>query len=288
MDSTESGFSTVATTAPKFDTHSFMSPREFVEYCERTGEECPAQYLAEAGVPRTARERTRGEYAAEAGFPAVTVDALSHLTRPMHPRVMEWAAAYRGTGTPWLWVKGPTGRGKTVSAACAVAEVMRRMDAGEVSNAPAAFVRADHLTGEYMAANLYGKDSKYDLVRRVSEAGVLVLDDLGSEARGAVPFEAVGLVLGQRLDDMTPVIVTTQYGAREFIERMAERGADAHDVYATLGRVCDALAGWPHGLTDEQGDAAVLRNVVELDGECMRTGPDGTQPTAGPDSPDHR
>lgn len=274
MDSTGSGFSTDTTTGPRFDTHSYMSPRDLVEYCERTGEECPPRFLAEAGMSATTRERTREEYAADAGFPPVTVDALAHLTRPLHPRVMEWAGSYRGAGSPWLWVMGPTGRGKTVSAACAVAEVMRRMDAGEVPKAPVTFVRADRFTGAYSSARLYGEGSKYDLVRGVSDAGLLVLDDLGSEARGAVPFEAVGLVLGQRLDDMAPVIVTTQYGAHEFMERMAGRGADRHDVAATLGRVCDALAGWPHGLTEEQGNAAVMQNVVELGGECMRAVPD--------------
>ena len=183
---------------------------------------------------------------------------------------MEWAAGYRGTGTPWLWAMGPTGRGKTVSAAVAVAEVMRRMDAGEVMPSEVAFLRADDLIGRYARAGFYGDGNKASLIDDVSTVGLLVLDDLGSEVRGVPPFEVVGQVLGRRLDDMRPTIVTTQYGAREWMGRMEQRGADPHDVAALMGRVCTALAGWPHGLTEEQGKAAMLANVLELDGDCLR------------------
>ena len=262
MDSTESNFSNATTTGPRFNTHSVMTQDEVDKLLERERAASPHD---------TVQVATPAEYVEMAGFPAVTVDAMSYLERPVDERVMEWARAFHGVKSPWLWLMGPTGRGKTVSAACAVAEVARRMDAGEVPRCDVAFVRADHLTGEYSSVGFYGADSKYRFVQRVSSVGLLVLDDLGSEARGAVPFEAVGGVLGQRLDDMTPTIVTTQYGASEFMERMVGRGADRRDTESTLGRVCDALAGWPHGLTNEQRYAAMKRNVIELDGECLRT-----------------
>lgn len=256
----------------KTDRSSSMTLEEYADECEAVGCEAPAWVLAEIGRTAPGPERTPAERAEAAGFPAVTVDAMGYLTRPMPEAVREWAAAYHGTGTPWLWLMGPTGRGKTCAAAWAVVEVMRRMDAGELARSSARFVRADKLTGLYSSARLYGEGSKTDVIEDVAGAGLLVLDDLGSEVRGAVPFEAVGLVLGERLDAMAPTVITTQYGAGEFMDRMAERKADRHDVAATLGRVCEALAGWPHGVTSEERNAAIAAHVVELGGEDMRTG----------------
>ena len=248
------------------DTRSVLTPAEVADYFSSVGGDAAGER----------RERTPEERLESAGFPAVTVDALGYLTRPMPDAVREWAEGYRGRGTPWLWVKGATGRGKTCAAAWAAAEVMRRMDAGEVRPSSVTFVQADRLTELYGEAPRFrdGKSArtKLDTIGDVSGAGLLVLDDLGSEVRFRVPFEAVGHVIKDRHDAMLPTIVTTQYGATDFMGKWLGRGATEEDAEATVGRMLAALAGWPHGATGEEINAAILSHVVEMGGGDMRRG----------------
>lgn len=209
------------------------------------------------------------EFAREAGFPAEVANALPNLSRPIPEGALEWGRGFHGEGTPWLWLTGGTGAGKTCAAAVAAHEAARHTATGEaLGQGGVAFVSARELTeivdgcGNY--SDRTGRPTKREARQRWVAAGLLVLDDLGLERHTATSWDTLSRVLRERAEAMRPTVVTCPYSGKAWFA--GYRGAaDPHEAESLAGRIAYALRGW-------DASADIARNVIDLTGENMRPG----------------
>lgn len=125
-----------------------------------------------------------------------------------------------------LWLQGPNGTGKT-SAAVAVSKVA---------------VRLGHSVGFHVVPELLNLiRSSYDetrgdpdLLDRLGELDLLVLDDLGAERTMPWVLEQFYLIVNRRALDRKPLIVTTNLDADELAEQVTPR------VVSRLYGICGA------------------------------------------------
>ena len=207
--------------------------------------------------------------ASEAGFPAEVLNVLPNLSRPVPERILEWGRGFHGEGTPWLWLTGGTGAGKTCAAAVAAYEAARHAGEGEaLKPGDIVFVSARELTEIVDCCGKYrdqtGRPTKYEARQKWERAGLLVLDDLGLERHAATSWDTLSQVYRARAEAMLPTITTCPYsGGRWFA--MYRGIADAHEAKSLAGRIAYALRGW-------DASADITRNVIDLTGENMRPG----------------
>lgn len=209
------------------------------------------------------------EVAREAGFPAEVLNALPNLRRPVPEGVLEWGRGFHGEGTPWLWLTGGTGAGKTCAAAVAAYEAARHKGAGEALRpGDIVFVSARELTeivdgcGKY--SDQTGRPTKYEARQKWERARLAIFDDLGLERHAATSWDTLSQVYRVRAENMLPTITTCPYSGSAWFA-MYRGIADAHEANSLASRIADALRGWDEG-------ADITRNVIDLTGENMRPG----------------
>ena len=120
----------------------------------------------------------------------------------------------------WLVFLGANGCGKTHLAAGIAAERLAQGDAVAFANVP-------DLLDELRATFAPGATERFDLrFRRLLDAPVLILDDLGAQQTSAWAEEKLYQILNHRHLRRTPTIVTTNCELKDMEPRIASRLAD--------------------------------------------------------------
>lgn len=234
------------------------------EYDHTDRAEVPEWYAMVA--TQSEKVRSFSKVAEDTGFPLVTTDRLPHLKRRVPEKVIEWGKAYSGLRTPWLWITGGTGSGKTCAAAVAVGLAGQRVDRGEVRGGKFVFVTARDMTEIVDASGNYSgrdsKETKHERRDRWIGADLLVIDDLGLERHWMTSWETLSRILDARQAAKRPTVITCPYSGHEWFEMYGK--VDSHERRRLKGRIGDALSGW----TGDPSEA--LRHVADLTGGDMR------------------
>lgn len=132
----------------------------------------------------------------------------------------ETARAYAEEPQGWLVLKGGYGCGKTHLAA-AIAN--RRLAQGQ----PVLFVNTpdllDHLRGAYSPNATTGYDKRFEQVRN---AGLLVLDDLGTQSNTEWAQEKLYQIFNHRYNARLPTVITTNVELESLEPRIRSRVVD--------------------------------------------------------------
>ena len=122
----------------------------------------------------------------------------------------------------WVVFVGKNGCGKTHLAAAIAAQ---RLDAGDA----VAFANVPDLLDELRATFAPGATERFDRrFRRLLQAPVLVLDDLGAHQASEWAKEKLYQLLNNRHLQRTPTVVTTNTELRDMDPRIASRLSDLH------------------------------------------------------------
>lgn len=141
--------------------------------------------------------------------------------------------------SPWLFVTGPVGTGKTLEACRAVTRRLWRE--GRES---ARFVSATAFVTGYTSASL---DSKTSFLNRYADVPFLVVDDLGSEKATQHSADTLFALIERRYTAMRPTVFTSNF---------------------TLGKIRTRLAG-----TDDGTQAGrIVDRIVQMAAEFKLTG----------------
>lgn len=194
--------------------------------------QCPEGVAAEAEAERRAavqRKRDVQAFIDRAGIPARNREHTL-ASHPSGASLAEWT----GDGGRGLFLTGPTGRGKTGLAAGLLRWWV------EVNCQSALFVVVPDLLDALR--DTYRKDAdapESDIIRRVKDVPLLVLDDLGTEKPSDWVEEKLYLIVNHRYGAMRPTIFTSNLTLKElgekWHERIAWRIAESCDVVHLKG-----------------------------------------------------
>ena len=177
---------------------------------------------------RCARERRRRERLRAAGVQLVDQVEAALVASELRATsalvaVEQW---FKHRRRPWLVLSGPTGCGKSVSAAAVVAQVDS-----------AAWIRADELARVFASSH----SSLHAVQQQVRSCTLLIVDDLGTEPDAARMTEVLGVLADARMSARRrPTIVTTNIVKPRFLERYSDprlhsRFAELADWQALVG-----------------------------------------------------
>lgn len=215
-------------------------------------------------------------------------------------KTLQAAKAFANDPHGWLVILGPSGCGKTHLAA-AVANAL--LQAGKPALYSSALDLMDHLRSTYDAYSPIAYDG---LLQRITDAPVLIIDDVGVQTSSPWAMEKLDQILSRRYNARRPTVITSSETESEFPERLRTRLLDP--VLATVCRIAPARVAteWDSGgiqpalleqLTFERFDVgpgksateagaslrAALRACREFartpDGWLLLTGPTGTGKT---------
>lgn len=125
-----------------------------------------------------------------------------------------------------LFIYGPRGTGKTMLAAIIANERMRK-------GKPVLFSNVPELLGDIRAT--FHTGTTEEALRNVKAAAFLVLDDFGAERMTEWVGEQLFAIVNYRYNEKLPTIITSNYGKKEIIERMA--------IVSRDGSVVDDMQG---------------------------------------------
>lgn len=140
-----------------------------------------------------------------------------------------------------LLITGSYGTGKTHLAAAIANELMSR-------NIPViCMTMIDLLTKIKSTFDTASKDSgaetEESIMRIYETVPLLIIDDIGSEQPTEWGSAKIYAIINARYEAYMPVIVTTNYGSAELVERMTPHGADRKNAEKTLDRLKEMCAG---------------------------------------------
>jgi DNA replication protein DnaC len=158
----------------------------------------------------------------------MTFDAMEPAGReglvdpPSFRRAKEAAQTYSHDPMGWLVISGPSGTGKTHMAAA----IANRLIA---DGKPAKFVSIPDLL-DHMRASLVNEPDEDDgfeaLFTQITEAPMLILDDLGVHSPTAWAEEKLDQVLSHRYARRLPTVITTSVQLDQLSDRLRTRLAD--------------------------------------------------------------
>ncbi len=116
------------------------------------------------------------------------------------------------------YLHGPCGTGKTWLAVA----YLRHWCAG--NRGRVRFVTAPRLFAQ-LRASYDGDERELEILDRYARAGLLVLDDLGSESIRSADWtsDRLYLILGERHDECRPTVITSNCDLSAIAERLGER-----------------------------------------------------------------
>lgn len=123
-----------------------------------------------------------------------------------------------------LVIDGKVGRGKTYSS-CAIL-------LNFVGKFPVHFVRSKEL----IEASYPGNENGKSLLGVCKKSRLLVIDDFGKEKPTDHALGEIWKLLDHRISWLKPTIITTQYGKREMIERLAS-GEEKETAISIVSRL---------------------------------------------------
>lgn len=138
-----------------------------------------------------------------------------------------------------LFFSGPTGVGKTFMSNCIAAELLSRGRNVLYLSAPVLF----NIINEYKV-KLYKEDQyEDDSYRSILDVELLIIDDLGTEARSAARYAELLTILTTRhstnLTQPCKTIISTNIGVKElydyYDERVASRIVGSFDMFRFIG-----------------------------------------------------
>lgn len=235
--------------------YTYDHPKDYGELAE-----APGWYRKLFDAEARPAVRDAAQVVADAGFPRIVTDEIGSLSRPVPEKVTAWGEEYGGVGTPWLWLTGGTGAGKTCTAAVAVAIAGRRVDEGEATGGRFEFVSARDMTELVDGSGFYrgrdGKATKHEMRQKWLTCDLLVLDDLGLERHTATSWDTLSRVIDGRQAEKLPTIITCPYSGSVWFDFYKK--VDAHERGRLAGRMGDAMSGWTHKR------AELKRHTVDL------------------------
>jgi DNA replication protein DnaC len=156
-------------------------------------------------------------------------------------RAADQARAFAAGPHGWLVIFGPSGSGKTHLAAAIANAIVQSGRPALYSSAPDLL---DHLRSTYDAAS---RDDYEGLLLRITEAPVLVIDDLGAHHASPWAQEKLDQILTHRYNARRPTVVTSSVAETSLDERMRTRLLDP--VLCIVCRIAQerAPAGWNEG-----------------------------------------
>lgn len=197
--------------------------------------------LAREEASRRARERAAVAWrAVPPAFDRMPPELIDRCAPALRAKL-----AAMGNPTLSALLLGPTGCGKTSAAAC----LLRRALALHCQTLGREYAAAVDVCWTTAAALSTSErehplgDGKPKLLQRASEAGCLVLDDLGNDAIPAPVFQ----VLSTRYDWQRPTIATTGLTRAELTSHLKAAG---------VRRLAEQHAGWPVLIVDCHDKAA--------------------------------
>lgn len=212
-----------------------MSDEELAKHELELRREVRRDRLRASGI---ARHLADGDEAMVLNGTATTTDALR--------LVRAWVAAYEHiNGSPWLWLGGPVGVGKTLAAAHAIAEWGGRY----VSFLDVLRMHADR------ERHVRGSLAAWD---RLGDQHLVVMDEVGLEEDSQAPRARVALheFVEMRRKRSTPTIALTNQPGSVIRARFAKDHYDKRTA-SRLGQVLfkapNGLGLWDVGGTDLRG-----------------------------------
>jgi DNA replication protein DnaC len=195
------------------------NPEKSARYDELVGE---LQALDEAARKENQRRqyiaRLRDDGLGERLIEAAWGDALQPTPAVMAAR--DWAAS----GKTWLVLSGNVGTGKSVAAAMALIEEIKRgpgaVFLGDKARGTIAFRRASAL----VRMSAYDEGAKE--LARLKSIAMLVVDDLGTEHSTSWGTSLIHEIFDTRHDDRLRTIITTNIGRETLKAAIGDRLAD--------------------------------------------------------------
>jgi DNA replication protein DnaC len=133
------------------------------------------------------------------------------------------AAAYAQNPEGWLLLHGPCGVGKT-HLAVAIARYYLEHESGSVLFQVVPDL-LDQLRATFDPSRGVAYDDRFEQIR---DAGLLILDDLGTENTTPWARETLSQIFNHRYNERSPTVVTTNQDLRMIDERVASRLLDSH------------------------------------------------------------
>lgn len=158
------------------------------------------------------------------------VDSTTGLT-PLASAKRAYAAAREvagtaGTGSANLFLYGNTGTGKTFLSHCITEEALRNGCYVLYFSAPELF---DVLGGAFRGrdagggASLYRNSSRDTARAMIREAGLLVIDDLGTELVNAFTSSELFRIINERLESRRSTVISSNLSIEHLREKYSER-----------------------------------------------------------------
>jgi DNA replication protein DnaC len=167
-------------------------------------------------------------------------------------RAADQARAFAADPHGWLVIFGPSGSGKTHLAAAIANAIVQSGRPALYSSAPDLL---DHLRATYDAGSPVAYES---LLRRIAEAPVLVIDDIGAHHASPWAQEKLDQILTHRYNARRPTVVTTSSPETSLDERLRTRLLDP--VLCVVCRIAPERT--PSGWTEGGIEPALLEHMT--------------------------
>lgn len=155
-----------------------------------------------------------------AGVPRRYLDAT-------HPQAEECAKAVQAGKT--LFITGSVGVGKT-HLACAICEKLQEQKVNLRMHTAVGVLR---LFEDAMRQN----KSETELLKKLVQPDVLVIDDLGKERITNWTYERIFDLLDMRYNDLKPTVITSNFTLSQLAGRLVEGGCNKQNAQAMISRL---------------------------------------------------
>lgn len=139
--------------------------------------------------------------------------ALAAAANPKPSEALDATQQWFASGKCWLVLLGGTGTGKTTAAAWALGRVLKQHETAEARTAS-------------RLSRMSGFDEGARELERLSQASLLVVDDIGAEAQTAWGQGLLSELLDSRHQGFKKTILTSNLGQEAFKQRVGERMVD--------------------------------------------------------------
>ena len=225
--------------------HNSQSTTEKCEFCGAVLEprtmECLGQMIQVGTVPcncedaRQARaqefvreqERLNAEVAKQQADARLRAGVPRRYLDAEHPKAQECAAAVIAGKT--LFITGSVGVGKT-HLACAICTELQQQNTKFKMHTAVGLLR---LFEDAMRQN----KSETELLKKLVQPDVLVIDDLGKERITNWTYERIFDLLDMRYNDLKPTVITSNFTLSQLAGRLVEGGCNQQNAQAMITRL---------------------------------------------------